>query len=177
MIHKAIIFAACAHEGQKRKGSDIPYIVHPFEVAQILTEAGVSEHVICAGLLHDTVEDTNVVLEDIQNEFGNEVAELVGLMTEEKTLSWEQRKENAIQAVNTTMSQNAKMLVCADKLSNLRSIKNDLDQIGENVWAKFKRGKEKQKWYYGSMIRQLAALEGNAMYCELKMLFQQVFGA
>ena len=118
-----------------------------------------------------------MVLEDIQNEFGNEVAELVGLMTEEKTLSWEQRKENAIQAVNTTMSRDAKMLVCADKLSNLRSIKNDLDQIGESVWAKFKRGKEKQKWYYGSMIQQLAALEGSAMYCELKTLFQQVFGA
>ena len=61
-IHDAIIFAAKAHEGQRRKGTDIPYITHPFEVAQILMEAGCDETLIIAGLLHDTLEDTEVYL-------------------------------------------------------------------------------------------------------------------
>lgn len=175
MIHKAILFAACAHEGQKRKGTKVPYIVHPFEVAQILTDAGASETVICAGLLHDTVEDTSVTLEEIRKEFGSEVSGLVGWMTEEKTLSWEERKEKAINSVDDSMPMEAKMLVCADKLSNLRSIQSDLETVGETVWARFKRGKEKQKWYYGSMIAQLSCLESFSMYQELKELFGQVF--
>lgn len=175
MIHEAIIFAACAHEGQKRKGTNVPYIVHPFEVAQILTDAGGSEILICAGLLHDTVEDTGVTLEEIQSEFGGEVAALVGLMTEEKSLSWEVRKQKAIDAVNEGMSKDAKMLVCADKLSNLRSIHRDLETFGESVWSRFRRGKEKQKWYYGTMIEKLSCLENEFMYAELKQLFSQVF--
>lgn len=175
MIHKAILFAACAHEGQKRKGSDIPYIVHPFEVAQILTDAGVSESVICAGLLHDTVEDTGVTLEEIKREFGNDIAMLVSVMTEDKALSWEDRKQQAIHAVNHSMSREAKLLVCADKLSNLRSIKGDLECMGEAVWSKFRRGREKQKWYYGGMIENLSSLHSYAMYQELCDLFYQVF--
>lgn len=175
MIHEAIIFAACAHEGQKRKGTNVPYIVHPFEVAQILTDAGGSESLVCAGLLHDTVEDTGVTLEEIQSKFGGEVAALVGLMTEEKSLSWEDRKQQAIDAVDDAMSREAKMLVCADKLSNLRSIQRDMDAIGESVWSRFRRGKEKQKWYYGTMIERLSCLETYPMYGELKKLFSQVF--
>ena len=97
MIHEAIIFAALAHEGQKRKGTDVPYIVHPFEVAQILTKAGASESVICAGLLHDTVEDTEVTLEEIRQKFGGEVAGMVSVMTEDKSLSWEERKQKAVE--------------------------------------------------------------------------------
>lgn len=175
MVHKAILFAACAHEGQKRKGSDIPYIVHPFEVAQILTSAGVGETVICAGLLHDTVEDTSVTLEDIQKEFGSDIAKMVGIVTEEKGLSWEERKQQAIDAVNDGISKDVKMLICADKLSNLRSIKEDLKCMGDDVWSKFKRGKEKQKWYYGRMMEQLSSLHAYSIYQELCLLYHQIF--
>ena len=73
MIHKAIEFAVIAHQGQTRKGTDIPYIVHPFEVAQLLTAAGADESVIVAGLLHDTLEDTTITTEDIFHAFGGEV--------------------------------------------------------------------------------------------------------
>ena len=58
-IHNAIIFASIKHQNQKRKGTNLPYIVHPMEVMQILTENGCSENVIVAGILHDTLEDTD----------------------------------------------------------------------------------------------------------------------
>ena len=88
-IHDAIIFAAKAHEGQRRKGTDIPYITHPFEVAQILMEAGCDETLIIAGLLHDTLEDTEVTAAEIEEQFGPEVLALVDSDSEDKSLSWD----------------------------------------------------------------------------------------
>jgi len=96
MIHKAIQFATLAHKNQFRKGTNIPYIVHPFEVAQILTDAKCNEEVIIAGLLHDTVEDTDVAIGQIEQEFGHYVAELVSSCSEDKSQSWEERKQHTI---------------------------------------------------------------------------------
>lgn len=76
-IEKAKEFATRVHEGQVRKGSGVPYIEHPEKVAKILTDMGASEDVICAGWLHDTVEDTDVTLEQVISEFGEYVGELV----------------------------------------------------------------------------------------------------
>ena len=84
-IHDAIIFAAKAHEGQRRKGTDIPYITHPFEVAQILMEAGCDETLIIAGLLHDTLEDTEVTAAEIEEQFGPEVLALVDSDTQRRS--------------------------------------------------------------------------------------------
>ena len=76
-IQEAIIFATLAHEGQKRKGTDIPYIVHPMEVMQILTECHCNDDVVIAGILHDTLEDTKTVPADIEKKFGSAVLMLM----------------------------------------------------------------------------------------------------
>ena len=175
MIHEAIIFSAVAHKNQKRKGTDVPYIVHPFEVAQILTQANASESAICAGLLHDTVEDTEVTLEDIRREFGQETAEIVASMTEDKSLSWEERKQKTIDTAGS-MSLEKQQLLCADKLSSLRSIDADMREVGEDIWKRFKRGKESQKWYYKGIMEALShSLHNYAMYQEMKELFNKIF--
>ena len=101
-IHDAIIFAAKAHEGQRRKGTDIPYITHPFEVAQILMEAGCDETLIIAGLLHDPLEDTEVTAAEIEEQFGPEVLALVDSDSEDKSLSWEDRKKPQIASASWT---------------------------------------------------------------------------
>lgn len=72
-IKKAVEIATQAHEGQLRRTGE-PYIIHPLAVKKILEEWGMDEDTVIAGILHDTVEDTNVTLEDIKNEFGESVA-------------------------------------------------------------------------------------------------------
>lgn len=88
MIHEAIEFAAIKHRNQTRKSTDIPYIVHPMEVMQILTANGCDEKTIVAGILHDTLEDTATTHEELSEHFGEDVADIVGGVTEDKSKSW-----------------------------------------------------------------------------------------
>ena len=84
MIRKAETFAEIAHDGQKRKGGkDVPYITHPFAVAEILKENGATTEAILGGLLHDVVEDTSSTLEDVGDAFGRGVMEVVDFVSEE----------------------------------------------------------------------------------------------
>ena len=152
---KAIEFAAKAHEGQRRKGSDIPYVSHPFAVASILRNQDCHPDVVIAGLLHDTVEDTAVTISDIQAEFGASVAELVWIVTEpDKILSWEDRKQKMIETIKFA-KPNAKYLSCADKLHNLSSLQINFEQDREEMWNRFSRGYAEQKWYAESMVKSL----------------------
>jgi (p)ppGpp synthase/HD superfamily hydrolase len=87
-------FATKAHEGQVRKYSGVPYITHPEAVAQMVEKLGLSDFAVAASYLHDTVEDTSVVLDDIYEVFGPEVAEMVSFLTAIKmaSMSREDRK-------------------------------------------------------------------------------------
>lgn len=86
-------FASKAHQGQARKNSNEPYITHPVRVAERLEKEGCSDDLISAGYLHDVVEDTNVSIEDIERQFGKEIADLVASHTEDKSKSWWDRKK------------------------------------------------------------------------------------
>lgn len=175
-IHDAIRFAASAHAGQVRKGSKVPYITHPFEVAQILTDAGCSENVIIAGLLHDTVEDAGITVLQIQETFGQRVSQLVDACSEDKTKPWEERKAHTIEEMSLTEDIELLLLACADKLSNLRSLNADFDQVGEAVWQRFKRGKAQQAWYYSEVLNCFEkTLTSYNMYWEVNRLFQRLF--
>ncbi|MBC3889608.1 HD domain-containing protein [Acetobacterium paludosum] len=177
-VLKAIEFSANAHLGYFRKGSRVPYITHPFEVAKILAAAvdsETNEALICAGLLHDTVEDTETTMEIIQQEFGTEVAALVASDSEDKTLSWEKRKKNTIDFLENEATRDMQLLACADKLANLRSIKKDYAIMGDEVWNIFVRGKEKQAWYYKGVLNSLKSLDTFSMYREFNQLVQELF--
>lgn len=151
MIDKAIQFAVVAHEGQYRKGTNIPYIVHPVSVGFLLQNIGCDEEVIAAGLLHDTVEDTDTELDDIQREFGERVASLVLSASEpDKTLTWEERKSHTIESLKQA-GEDTLVITLADKIHNLRTLFLEWQQNGEEVWKKFNRGREKQKWYHESV--------------------------
>ena len=77
LVSRAVIFAAAAHDGQVRKGTDIPYIVHPMEAAAIAAGLTNDPEVIAAAVLHDVVEDTGTTKNELEAEFGSRVAELV----------------------------------------------------------------------------------------------------
>ncbi len=155
MLNLAIEVAAKAHQGQIRKGTDVPYISHPYAVAMILARAGCSEEVIAAGILHDTVEDTKLTMEDIRENFGERVEAIVeGCSEPDKSASWEERKRHTIEHLRTAPWE-VRMVACADKLHNIRTTVAEYERLGEVVWSRFKRGREEQEWYYRGLVESL----------------------
>ncbi|MCP8968888.1 HD domain-containing protein [Ectobacillus ponti] len=168
--------AAAAHQGQTRKGNGMPYITHPFTVALLLQEAGCSPAVITAGLLHDTIEDTSLTYQDLQRNFGAAVADIVQQCSEhDKEKSWEERKQYTIAHVQT-ISPEACMVICADKLHNIRSTVKGKEKEGELVWKRFTRGREQQEWYYRSMVEALGKrIPGFSLYGMLRREVEELF--
>ncbi|MFC3884533.1 HD domain-containing protein [Bacillus songklensis] len=177
LIDKAIQFAAVAHEGQYRKGTMIPYIIHPVSVGFLLQKIGCEEEVIAAGILHDTVEDTDIELEDIKREFGERVALLVLSVSEpDKTLPWEERKAHTIESLQKA-GEDTIIITLADKTHNLRTLLLDLQEQGEAVWEKFKRGKEKQSWYHHSIYESTANMEQSPKISQLRSDYKKLIDA
>ncbi len=179
LIARAMEYAAQAHRGGTRKGGDIPYIVHPFEVAMILKENSFEDKVVAAGLLHDLLEDTEVTKNDLKDEFGEEILILV-LSASEKLKgrderSWDIRKNQTINFLNQKAAFVNKAVACADKLSNARSILRDYEEDPENFWQRFSAPKKKQQWYYESLVESLKELEGLKMYSEFKAVVAEIF--
>lgn len=150
LIQKAIVFATQKHEGQTRKGTDIPYIVHPMEVMHILTELQCSQDVVIAGILHDVLEDTATTPEEIKKKFGSDILKIVQSESEDKSKSWLERKQKTIDELEFA-SEEICLVLYADKLSNLRSMYNDELEIGNDLWSRFNTSKEDQGWYYKSL--------------------------
>ena len=180
MIDFAIEFAAKAHRNQVRKGTDIPYIAHPYAVGLLLLRAGCSEEVVVAGILHDTVEDTSMTLEDIRKNFGDKIAAVVkGCSEPDKSLAWEARKQHTIEFLRTAPLE-VRMVVCADKLHNLRTIAVEHQKIGDEVWKRFNRGRKEQEWYYRALVEslcyQLDVEEKTTLFQQFLNEVENVFG-
>ncbi|XP_053768374.1 guanosine-3',5'-bis(diphosphate) 3'-pyrophosphohydrolase MESH1 isoform X2 [Desmodus rotundus] len=121
---EAADFAARKHRGQRRKDPEgTPYINHPIGVARILThEAGITDIVVLqAALLHDTVEDTDTTLDEVELHFGAQVRRLVEEVTDDKTLPKLERKRLQVEQAPHS-SPGAKLVKLADKLYNLRDL-------------------------------------------------------
>ncbi len=154
LLERAMLLAFRAHEGQTRKDAPTPYIVHPFEVGLILARYGFSDVVIAAALVHDTVEDTPVTLEDVRRELGDEVAAIVAPVTHDDTLSWEDKKRAYIEAVRAA-SEAAKAVSVADKIANAHSLLAAYAREGTAVWRHFNRGRDKKIWFENAMCAML----------------------
>lgn len=183
MVHKhrlntAIEFATKKHSGQFRKATAIPYILHPLEVLQILYSMRADINLLIAGVLHDTVEDTETTLDEIKELFGDDVAELVASNSEDKSKSWDERKQHTIDEL-ASAPKRVKMLIMADKLSNMRSIAYDYRNVGDDLWKRFNAPKEKQAWYYDGILDALYDIQDTPgcekAYWELTSLFKDVF--
>ena len=134
MITEAYRYADKAHEGQMRQSGD-PYITHPIAVAQILLELGMDTETICAGLLHDVVEDTSTTLDDIKRLFGADVALMVDGVTKLTKLSYstkEQRQAENVRKMLLAMAKDVRVIIVklSDRLHNMRT--------GE-YWKEYKR--------------------------------------
>lgn len=177
MIQKAAAFAAKAHEGMFRKGTRIPYIVHPMEVAQITAMMTHDSELIAAAYLHDVLEDTSVTAEELEQAFGARVRMFVQQETEDKSRTWRERKAATIQHLSD-VSRDVKLLTLADKLSNMRSSARDYMVFGEDFWQRFnEKHKEAHQWYMKGIIEGLQELSDLPEYQELCRLYEFIYGA
>ena len=178
LLEKAIHFAASRHAGQLRKGTTVPYIVHPLETMQILRSMHADTNLLIAGLLHDTVEDTETAIDEIVETFGTDVAALVGGHSEDKSKTWKERKTHAIREL-AGASRRMKLLVMADKVSNLRSMADDYRAAGDQLWERFNAPVEEQAWYYSGIQDALWEMQhdpdASGVYWEMVGLFKDLF--
>ena len=165
MIDKAITFATKAHEGQFRKGTKLPYIVHPLEVGVIVSRMTQDKEVIAAAILHDTLEDCKeVTFSTLCQEF------------EEKGGSWNERKANTVKRLKEEKASDMKLVALGDKLSNARSLKRDYQMIGDKLWERFNmKDKRQQAWYYRGLCDSLKDMENFPEYWEFCELIAYVF--
>ncbi|MGN0661406.1 MAG: HD domain-containing protein [Oscillospiraceae bacterium] len=180
---KAIEFAAAAHSGVTRKASGIPYILHPLETAAIAATLTEDEDIIIAAILHDTIEDTSVTEAQIRENFGEQVLGIVLGCTEDKMKelpaehTWQRRKEHTLAYLSSSAPQNVKIVMLADKLSNIRSLYSDYKKIGDAVFERFnQKDKFMHGWYYQGIISALSEFDGTYAYEELCNLVEKVFG-
>ena len=134
LIREALEVARQAHAGQTRTGSGgRPYIEHPVAVAERLTEAGYPDEVLAAALLHDVVEDSELSVDDIRERFGNRVAQLVDVLTEDASIEpYEPRKQAHRERVGAADAE-ALAIFAADKLTNVSMLRSAYEAAGERA--------------------------------------------
>ncbi|MGD2178691.1 MAG: HD domain-containing protein [Anaerolineae bacterium] len=163
---EALQVAMLAHHQQMRKGSQLPYIVHPVHVSVILLRHGFATEVVIAGLLHDVVEDQGYDLAEIEGRFGLRVARIVEALTEQKRDArgerrpWDVRKREALQQMRGA-SREAVAVKAADTLHNACSFIQDLRREGPQVWQHFNRGPQSQLDYYRQILHVTEERLGN----------------
>ena len=181
LLDRAIFFAVHAHAGTERRGKGFPYIVHPMEAVAIVATMTPDQELLAAAALHDTVEDTEVTLEQIREQFGPRVARLVeeesdvfmpGVSEED---SWHARKQAAIDRLSNA-SREAKMVALWDKLSNMRAIARDYAVQGDALWNLFHvNDPAEHAWHYQGLADALRDLSDTFAFQEFQELIDQVF--
>ena len=182
LLDRAIVFAVKAHHNTERRGKGFPYIVHPMEAVEIVATITPDQELLAAAALHDTIEDTDITVDDLRREFGNRVAELVeaesdkfaeGVSEED---SWHERKQAAIDRLRQA-PHDAKIVAMGDKLSNMRAIARDYAIKGDELWKIFHvTDKASHEWHYRGLADSLSELSNTFAYKEFISLINQVFG-
>lgn len=182
IFERALCFAIEKHSGQVRKLANTPYILHPVEVAAIVGTMTDDKEVLAAAVLHDTVEDTDATLEEIEENFGRRVALLVMTETENKredrpeAETWEIRKEETLIILEHTKDLGVKMMWLGDKLSNIRSFAREYRKIGDALWLNLnQKDPARQAWYYKKIAGCLSELKEYDAYREYVSLVKYVF--
>ena len=165
-IIKAAYFAARKHSADRRKDAEeTPYINHPLALANVLAvECGIDDvEVICGALLHDTIEDTETTEAELREAFGDQITRIVLEVTDDKKLEWEERKEAQVRNA-PDLSDQAKLVKLADKISNLR----DIVASPPSDWSL-----ERKREYFDWAARVVDGVRG--VHPELEALFDKIY--
>lgn len=182
-VDKAIKFAVDAHANTERRGKGFPYVIHTLEAMEIVATITNDPELLAAAALHDTVEDTDVTVEQLQEVFGQRVASIVKSESDEfpeginEKDSWRSRKQIAINRIEHS-SRDSKIVALGDKLSNMRAIARDYRKIGDDLWKIFHApgGKPDHEWHYRGLADSLKELSETEAYKEFARLVGEVFG-
>ena len=183
LLDRAIVFAVKAHHNTERRGKGFPYIVHPMEAIEIVSTITSDQELLAAAALHDTIEDTDVTVENIRREFGDRIADLVHAESDRFTEgvseedSWHERKQAAIERL-AAAPHDAKIVAMGDKLSNMRAIWRDYQSKGDELWKIFHvTDKASHEWHYRGLAVSLSELSDTFAYKEFIRLIEDVFGS
>ena len=181
LLDRAIRFAVNAHSGTERRGKGFPYIVHPMEALEIVSTMTSDQELLAAAVLHDTVEDTGVTIDQIREEFGDRIASIVdaesdkGIAGRSEEDSCHDRKRGAIERL-AKAPRDTKIVALGDKLSNMRAIARDYEQKGDELWKIFHvTDKKDHEWHYRSLADSLRELQDTFAFKEFQSLINQVF--
>jgi (p)ppGpp synthase/HD superfamily hydrolase len=174
----ALQFAAATHRSQVRKGSRIPYVGHLLGVCSLVIEDGGDEDEAIAALLHDAAEDQGGqrMLDEIRTRFGDHIADIVAACSdtfETPKPPWQERKQTYIDHLDGQPEPVLRVSL-ADKLFNARAILRDYLLVGDDVWDRFKAGRDGQLWYYRQLAERFTALLPGRMAVELSEVVNEL---
>jgi (p)ppGpp synthase/HD superfamily hydrolase len=157
-LPSALVFAARVHQGQRRKGSDTPYIAHVLGVAALALEYDATEDEAIGALLHDAAEDCGgeAMLAEIRAQFGDAVGDIVlgcsDSLVEDpaEKRPWLERKEAYVEHV-AEATASVCLVSAADKLHNVRAVARDYRADGEDIWSRYQGQREGTLWYYDAV--------------------------
>ena len=181
LLDKAIIFAVNAHKNVERRGKGFPYIAHPLEAMSIVASMTNDQELLAAACLHDVLEDTDTTYEELKNEFGQRVADLV-LAESDQVIpfkdahdSWVERKQCAIDHL-AKAPRDVQMVALGDKLSNMRALYRDYKMIGDELWNRFHVTDPRlHAWHYRGLAQSLYPLADTDAYQEFVHLMNETF--
>jgi (p)ppGpp synthase/HD superfamily hydrolase len=170
-FENALVYTACLHRVQTRKGTGVPYVTHLLAVAAIVGENGGTEDEVVAALLHDAPEDAGgeARLAEIRARFGDPVADIVAGCTdtyEDPKPPWRARKEAYLDHLAGAPAP-VRLVSAADKLHNARSVLADYQAAGEDLWDRFNGGRDGTLWYYRAVADALRRAGNGPLVDEL----------
>lgn len=173
LLERAALMAFVGHAGQVRKDGGSPYVIHPYMAALKLASYGFDEKVQAAALVHDTLEDTQIIAAQIEELLGIEVLRMVQLLSENKLLPWEERKERYIEVIREAPTE-VKAISAADKIHNLESLLAAYAVQGSDIWRVFNRGRDQKVWFDQSLLRALQETWTHPLIEEYRVLVERL---
>jgi (p)ppGpp synthase/HD superfamily hydrolase len=171
LTREALNFAASRHAGQTREGDGVPFVTHPVEVACLLHEAGYSDEVVAAGVLHDVIEDTDVDQAELEARFGAEVATLVAAVSDDPSIEDRAERKAALRDQVARAGECAAVVFAADKVSKARELR------ARARYGRFQRTDEGKLEHYRASLEMLTELiPGHQLVAQLREELEAVHG-
>ena len=169
LTRDALAFAHARHAGQTRDLDDLPFVTHPVEVACLLHEAGYSDEVVAAGVLHDVLEDTDAEHGDLEARFGRRVADLVEAVTDDASITDHGERKAALRDQVARAGECAAVVFAADKVSKARELRLRVSR------GRFAREDNSKIAHYEASLEMLAELiPGHELLSQLRMELEAV---